>query len=132
MIFVRRKCRLLPLTIRRPARFHDPPFDVGSHPIVKSSKSIKDQYQALLESGNLREDDAQLGVVQRLHNLQEQLVAGQTLLARVKRALPGRKRDSHVKGIYLWGGVGRGKTLLMDLFYQSLDIPSKRRIHCWR
>ncbi len=37
-----------------------------------------------------------------------------------------------IKGIYLWGDVGRGKTLLMDQFYEELEIKAKRRIHFHR
>ena len=42
------------------------------------------------------------------------------------------RRDAPVRGLYLWGGVGRGKTFLVDLFYAHLDYPAKRRIHYHR
>jgi cell division protein ZapE len=40
--------------------------------------------------------------------------------------------DERIRGLYLWGGVGRGKTFLMDLFYESLQIDDKKRIHFHR
>ena len=51
-----------------------------------------------------------------------------------KRLLRGLTRDngSSLRGVYLWGGVGRGKTWLMDLFYSSLTIAQKRRTHFYR
>lgn len=39
------------------------------------------------------------------------------------------KKKRSIKGIYLWGSVGRGKTCLMDLFYESMTLPQKRREH---
>ncbi|MDC1111911.1 cell division protein ZapE, partial [Alphaproteobacteria bacterium] len=39
------------------------------------------------------------------------------------------KNNNIIKGIYLFGGVGRGKSMLMDLFFQNVDIKEKRRLH---
>ena len=44
----------------------------------------------------------------------------------------GNRRAEPVKGIYLWGGVGRGKTFLMDVFYDALPIKRKHRLHFHR
>ena len=38
-------------------------------------------------------------------------------------------KSKSTKGLYIWGGVGRGKTMIMDLFCQSINIPKKRRVH---
>lgn len=83
------------------------------------------RYDALLASGELRPDPEQRGAVE--------------VLARVQTALESRstsgffnrlisKREP-VRGAYLWGGVGRGKSMLMDLFHDTLAIPQKRRAH---
>ena len=94
--------------------------------------SIKDLYQSLIESGKLDADDDQREVVDRFYKLQRRLVEQHTFPARIRRWLPGSKHKAVIKGIYLWGGVGRGKTVLMDLFYSSLQVDTKRRTHFHR
>jgi len=46
-----------------------------------------------------------------------------------QRIVPVKKPSRPMRGIYLWGGVGRGKTFLMDIFYQCLPIEAKSRVH---
>ncbi len=85
------------------------------------------RYQALVAAGELTPDAEQHAAAVRLARLQaelEALPARGSLLWRLAR----RKPDP-VRGVYLWGGVGRGKSMLMDLFHDSLAIPQKRRIH---
>ena len=84
------------------------------------------RYHQLVENGELRPDPEQLAAAQRLGNLQHQLERYEPL-GMVDRML-GRKAESP-RGIYLWGGVGRGKSMLMDLFHHCLAIPEKRRAH---
>lgn len=56
------------------------------------------------------------------------------LMARVGKLWGKREDTKHtpVRGLYMWGGVGRGKTRLMDLFYQSLPGERKQRLHFHR
>lgn len=83
------------------------------------------RYEALLAAGELRPDPEQRAAAATLDRLQqalEQVPAGSFLAW-----LAGKRR--RVRGAYLWGGVGRGKSMLMDLFHQTLAIPDKRRVH---
>jgi cell division protein ZapE len=85
------------------------------------------RYEALIAAGELRADPDQRGAAEALNRLQAQLETiddGGGLLGK----LFGRKREAP-RGIYLWGGVGRGKSMLMDLFVDTLGIAEKRRVH---
>lgn len=95
---------------------------------------ITSAYAEICRRDGLVHDAAQLKVVDALQQLQDQLAAGQSLLQRLYRRIPviRARKVNGVKGIYLWGGVGRGKTLLMDLFYASLRTPRKSRTHFHR
>ncbi len=83
-------------------------------------------YEALVASGELRPDPDQYAAAERLDVLQRELESSGDP-GRIAR-LFGRRRD-HPRGAYLWGGVGRGKSMLMDLFHQNLRIAAKRRVH---
>ena len=85
---------------------------------------------AVAQHGHIK-DKAQLRVVAALQNLQDQIVRAATISGRLRQFLPGSSQR-RPRGIYLWGGVGRGKTFLMDLFFGSLNIEKKKRIHFHR
>jgi len=84
------------------------------------------RYEALLAAGELRADPAQRAAAERLNALQRELESASKpgLIGK----LLGKKAESP-RGVYLWGGVGRGKSMLMDLFHHTLAIPEKRRTH---
>ncbi|MBC7987269.1 MAG: cell division protein ZapE [Sphingomonadaceae bacterium] len=84
------------------------------------------RYQTLLAAGELRPDPDQRAAVDRLAALSAALEATRErgLLSRLLSSAPEPPR-----GVYLWGGVGRGKSMLMDLFFHCLDIRRKRRVH---
>ncbi len=92
---------------------------------------IQQAYAATVMRCGQVEDQAQLRVVDALQKLEKQILRAETLTARLRRLLPGSSRG-RPRGIYLWGGVGRGKTFLMDLFFGSLNIEKKKRIHFHR
>jgi cell division protein ZapE len=85
------------------------------------------RYDALVSAGELRPDPAQRAIAARLDRCAAELEAAPRRGSILWRAL--RKRPEPVKGLYLWGGVGRGKSMLMDLFFGCVDIPHKRRVH---
>ena len=88
---------------------------------------VRERYDALVAGGELRPDPTQRGVVERLDALAEALEATPkrgSVLSRMR----GRRPETP-RGLYLWGGVGRGKSMLMDLFYGQLRIKPKRRVH---
>lgn len=78
-----------------------------------------------------RPDPVQERVVDLLDDLRERLLAPQPKGGLFKGLL-SRKARQLQKGLYLWGGVGRGKTWLMDLFHQSLPFKERQRSHFHR
>ncbi len=93
---------------------------------------VLDPYLACIESGELEADAAQRDAIGRLNDLAVRLMEAR--LASKKSALGwifGKRaaRQPPVRGLYIWGDVGRGKTLLMDLFFQALPIDRKKRVH---
>ena len=85
------------------------------------------RYNALVAADELHDDKAQADAAARLNRLQRELEAVPPRGSILWRL--GKARPPSPKGIYLWGGVGRGKSMLMDLFYDCLDIRRKRRVH---
>lgn len=93
-----------------------------------------ERYQHDLDEGSLQPDAAQAEAVQRLQKVFDELVSatpkesGSLLKKLFKRQEP----IASPKGLYFWGGVGRGKTYLMDAFYDSLPFEQKMRVHFHR
>jgi cell division protein ZapE len=92
-------------------------------------------YQALREAGELKPDFGQARAAEKLDALAKALTGyvrpshGNGLLAAIKDlAKKGRSADAP-RGLYLFGDVGRGKSMLMDLFFAHAPIASKRRVH---
>src|SRR3954467_12582968 len=80
-------------------------------------------YAVLLDAGELKPDPAQARAVGALDRLAASLQE-RGLFAR----LWGKDRDDPA-GVYLWGGVGRGKSMLMDLAFAHIEVEPKRRVH---
>jgi cell division protein ZapE len=95
--------------------------------------NIHDAYEQYLQHHGHVRDPEQVHVVGVLADLQQQLVEARPSSTGLLRLLSKhRAADSGIAGLYLWGGVGRGKTFLMDLFFETLAIDRKRRVHFHR
>lgn len=94
-------------------------------------KSPETEYHALISAGELQPDADQAKAVAALERLHRELINSRTIgkkwPIRLLRWFGNNK--SAPKGIYLHGGVGRGKSMLMDLFYMTIPITSKKRVH---
>ena len=93
--------------------------------------SVLELYEDLVAAKKLERDRAQERVLRRFVALEERVAAHRS----ARRTRPvgwlfgGRERDEPVKGIYVFGDVGRGKTMLMDLFFEANPVVRKRRAH---
>ena len=85
------------------------------------------RYRRLVEAGELRVDPDQEAAAVRLDALQQQLEAVPARGSTLWKML--RKAPEPARGLYMWGGVGRGKSMLMDLFFDCVQIHRKRRAH---
>ena len=80
-------------------------------------------YSRLLHDHELKPDDAQQRAVAALDRLAQALGSGRSIFR-----LFGKQSEGPA-GVYLWGGVGRGKSMLMDLAFQHIEVEPKRRVH---
>jgi len=90
--------------------------------------TLQHAYHESLRRHGYQPDAAQERAVARLDDLGRRLAAAHAAsggwLTRLRRAT--RRDAATVRGLYLWGGVGRGKTFLMDLFHAHLEVPGRR------
>ncbi|KAF5333491.1 hypothetical protein D9611_002524 [Ephemerocybe angulata] len=124
----------------QPPPFEQPPRSNKFEPLTPL-----EQYKRLVDSGTLRGDEHQTRIIQGLEDLYNQLAKYEqppvpdntptnSVFSRLfsrESPLPTSPPPDAPKGLYLYGDVGTGKTMLMDLFYTSLPstIGRKRRVH---
>ena len=97
----------------------------------------KTRYQQDLQSEEFNLDPAQMLVVEHLHALEQALInhheGSNGIASRVMSLFSNKESPSTaVRGLYIYGTVGRGKTYLMDLFYDCLPSDKKMRMHFHR
>lgn len=88
-------------------------------------------YADAVERGEISADPAQLEAVDHLQRLFDELLQPTPERGFFSKML-GPETKKTVKGLYFWGGVGRGKTFLMDVFFESLPFEEKQRMHFHR
>src|SRR5690606_25658690 len=81
-------------------------------------QQLRQHYDTQLKARGYRADGAQLAAVDLLGRWLSAFLAGRRPLLRKPAA-----------GVYLWGGVGRGKSFIMDLFFSAAPVERKRRVH---
>jgi cell division protein ZapE len=90
-------------------------------------EGVREAYQASLAERHRVADSAQLAAIGRLQQFYDELLA-------LKAARRNRLRKLFIhpelpRGVWLWGGVGRGKSFLMDCFFAAVPYQRKRRVH---
>ncbi|WP_336959812.1 cell division protein ZapE [Sphingobium aquiterrae] len=88
---------------------------------------VLDRYRELVAAGELRADPDQEAGAMRLDQLQRELEAAPPRGSTLWKML--RKTPEPPRGLYMWGGVGRGKSMLMDLFFDTVKVQRKKRAH---
>jgi cell division protein ZapE len=109
----------------------DRALELPDHSVASGSPvegmPVREYFRQVARQRGFAPDTAQVVAVERLQRCQDEWIAykqrRRTRLQKlvIKPALP--------RGVYLWGGVGRGKTLLMDLFYACVPLQRKTRVH---
>ena len=92
-----------------------------------SEKGMLDAYEGLLRARGYKSDPAQRAAAQRLQGMYSELVAFKAARRGAIRKLLSRPKMP--RSVYFWGGVGRGKSFLMDCFFDSVPYQRKRRVH---
>ncbi len=105
-------------------------------------RSPEAAYRAAIEAGQLQPDQKQSEIVERLQALHNSVLQvpqptrepnkPSGFFANLFGSAATPEVEENVKGLYLWGGVGRGKTLLCDMFFNTLAIENKKRLHFHR
>ncbi len=101
---------------------------MDQHPTLEPLQA----YQALLKDGGIKPDPSQNEAMQTLQDLHRGILEYTTQMGKKgwkTRLKIGRNHVPPPRGLYMWGGVGRGKSMLMDLFFDTTAIEEKKRVH---
>ena len=101
----------------------------SSPPSSGQSGELERRYFALVDQALIQYDAAQHGLLTHLQDLLNDLVAHASHDNKPAAQKLFTPRPPRCKSLYIYGGVGRGKSMLMELFYESCPFPQKRRVH---
>ena len=101
------------------------------HAPMSAAATPSQRYAAGVARGDWRDDPAQHAALAELDRIHDAIVEGDQD-GWLDRLAAFWKKPEPVRGLYFWGGVGRGKTFLVDLFYEGLPIEQKYRTHFHR
>ena len=93
-----------------------------------AARSVVAGYDRMIADGRITGDPAQEDIAHRLDELAAALADSEQKTGLLRRLVAGRGARPPA-GLYIWGDVGRGKTMLMDMFYGSVAVRRKRRAH---
>jgi cell division protein ZapE len=99
---------------------------------MSANPSPSDAYGKLLNAGDINPDPCQEAAVNSLQSLHEALDGYGEQMGKsgwLTRLSIGRGKRQPPRGLYMWGGVGRGKTMLMDLFYEHSNVTERKHVH---
>ncbi len=98
--------------------------------------NLSSRFEKTISEQGFSPDPAQAQAIKTLNRIANELTSSRSArgwLSRIRRRFIGRRVNSApVRGAYLWGGVGRGKTFMMDFFFESLPFDDKLRFHFHR
>lgn len=98
-----------------------------------NSDDILKIYNQRIEKGEIHPDAGQYAIAEVLHSLNAELISAKEdasgVGAVLKSLLKGSKASSKPRGLYIYGPPGRGKSMLMDLFYETTPVDKRRRVH---
>ncbi len=97
--------------------------------MTEAAATVIGRYRELLASDELSPDTLQELAVEKLQLIHHRLQRYDPRPAGWRGLFLGRRDDPPPQGLYLHGGVGRGKTMLMDLFFETAPLERKRRVH---
>lgn len=100
--------------------------------VSKPAQSPEEHYRADLQREDFAFDEAQESAVKLLQSLYERLCEPEKKPNFVSKFFQKSSQKEPLEGLYFWGGVGRGKTYLMDVFYEALPFERKLRLHFHR